>query len=297
MASEKFANRPTAEVAATYTSGETMLTVDDASPFPATGVFRIILGNAEGTIFRVDSIAGDVFTGIEEAFPGDTEIGDAVKIVASKLVAERFIQSPDSGTIHAPTGTDGASYVGPLNTVAPFNDSGFGWLNQGTATHAVVGGTSHLVIPQNSGQEIRGRVKTLPAKPVTITVLFDTIMESSASQAAMFGFRESATGKILVFRLEQSTVRVSNGTTTIDGDVYAKNWNGGRARDRIWLQAEADGTNVKFRFAWDGINFLEVLSEAETTHFTTEPDQVAILGYDQNNASFLHINTLSYKES
>lgn len=297
MASEKFANRPESTVAVAYTATDTSLEVDDASDFPSEGVFRVILGNPEGTIFRVDSVAGDVFTGAAEEFDADASIGATVNIVASKAVAERFVQSQDDGTLHAPTGTDGAAYVGPLNAVTPFDDTGFSWLNQGSSTHAVVGGTSHLVIPQNSGQAIRGRVKTLPAKPVTITVLFDTVMESSASQAAMFGFRESATGNILVFRLEQGTVRVSNGTTTIAGDVYAKNWNGGRAHDRLWLQIEADGTNVKFRFSWDGVNFLEILSETETTHFTTEPDQVAILGYDQNNSSFLHINTLSYKES
>lgn len=297
MASEKFANLAETTLGAGYTSGGSSITVASASGFPTSGVFRVRLGNTGKTIYRVDSVSGTTFTGGAEANDANANSGDTVTLVATKAVAERFVQSPDSGTLHAPTGASGASYVGPLNAVTPFDDTGFAWLNQGSATHSVVGGTSHLVVPQNSGQAIRGRVKTLPATPTIITVLFDTIMESSASQAAMFGFRESATGKILVFRMEQSTVRVSNGTTTIAGDVYAKNWNAGRAHHRTWLQIEADGTNVKFRFSWDGINYLEVLSESKTSHFTTAPDQVAILGYDQNNSSFLHINTLSYKES
>lgn len=296
MASEKFSNLAETTLASGYTSGGTSLSVTSASGFPTSGVFRVRLGNTGKTIWRVDSVSGTTFTGAAEANDANANSGDTVTNVATKAVAERFLQSPDSGTIHAPTGASGASYFGPVNAVTPFDDTGFSWLNQGSATFSVVGGTGHLVVPQNSGQAIRGRVKSITA-PVTITVLFDTIMESSASQAAMFGFRESGTGKILVFRMEQSTVRVSNGTTTISGDIYAKNWNNGRAHTRVWLQVEADGTNVKFRFSWDGVNYLEVLSETKGTHFTTAPDQVCFLGYDQNNSSFLHINILSYKES
>ncbi len=297
MSSEKFANLAETTLGADYTSGGSSITVASASGFPTTGVFRVRLGNASKTIYRVDSVSGTTFTGGAEANDGNATTGDTVVQVGTRGAMERFLQSPDSGAIAAPSGVSGGSYFGPVNSITPFDDTGFSWLNQGSATFSVVNGTAHLVVPQNSGQAIRGRVKSMSGSAQTFTVLFDTIMENSASQAAMFGFRESGTGKILVFRLEQATVRVSNGTTTIAGDIYAKNWNNGRAHSRIWLQVEYDTTNVKFRFSWDGVNYLEVLSETKGTHFTTAPDQVCFLGYDQNNSSFLHINLLSYKES
>lgn len=299
MTSEKFANRPAATVAVAYTATDTTLEVDDASAFPADGVFRVLLGNTEGTIFRVDSVAGDVFTGAAEAFDGNAAIGVEVRIVASKEVAERFIQSPDPGAPHAPGGAAGAEFYGPLYKLVPFDDTGWSWFNQGGASFVVTAGVGFLTVPVGTGQTIRGRAKSLPGVPYVCRFLVDTIMIRDPSQAAMWGFRESATDKFLVFRLEQGNVRVSNGVTsgTVTGDVYNKNWNDNRAHQRIWLEIEYDGTDVKFRFSWDGVNFLEVLSEAKATHFTTAPDQVCFMGYDQNSLSFLCLSTISMEET
>lgn len=299
MASEKFANLAETTLSAGYTAGAGSISVTSAAGFPTAGVFRVRLGNAGLTIFRVDSVSGTTFTGAAEANDANANNGDAVKIVASRAVAERMIQSPDAGSIHAPSGVSAADSYGPIYKTVPFVDSGYSWINQGTATIAVNGGVGFLTLPQTTGQTIRGRAKSLGGVPYTCVVQLDTIMENSASQAAMFGFRESGSAKFVCFRLEQATVRISNGVTsgTVAGDLYAKNWNNGRAHSRIWLKIEYDNTNVKFSFSWDGVNYIQVLSEAKAAHFTTAPDQVCFLGYDQNNSSFLCLCIMSMAET
>jgi hypothetical protein len=299
MASEKFANLAETTLSAGYTAGAGSISVTSAAGFPTVGDFRVRLGNAGKTILKVTSVSGTTFTATAEANDANASNGDTVVLVATRSVAERLIQSPDSGSIHAPSGVSAADSYGPIYKTVPFVDSGYSWINQGTSTIAVNGGVGFLTLPQTTGQTIRGRAKSLGAVPYTCVVMLDTIMESSASQAAMFGFRESGTAKFLCFRLEQSTVRVSNGVTsgTVAGDIYAKNWNNGRAHSRIWLKIEYDNTNVKFSFSWDGVNFIQVLSEAKATHFTTAPDQVCFLGYDQNNSSFLCLCIMSMAET
>ena len=299
MGAERFANRPATTVASGYTAASGTLVVDDSTDFPAAAPFHVLLGNTEGSVLRVDSMSGDTWTVTAEAFDANASIGATVKIVASKAVAERFVQSPDALGIHGLSGVAGADAYGPLHKIAPFVDSGWSWFNQGGATLAVVGGVAFLTVPQNSGQTIRGRAKSLGGVPYTAVFLVDTVMESSASQAAMWGFRESATAKFVAFRLEQSNIRVSDGTTsgTVNGDIYAKNWNNGRAHSRLWIKLEYNGTNVIFSFSFDGVNFVQVLSESKTAHFTTAPDQICFMGYDQNNSSFLCLSTLSLLET
>ena len=54
---------------------------------------------------------------------------------------------------------------------------------------------------------------------------------------------------------------------------------------------------MKFSFSFDGVNFIQVLSEAKATHFTAAPDEVCFMAYDQNNSSFLCLSTLSMVET
>ena len=108
MASEKAANLAETTLASGYTSGGASISVTSASGFPTTGTFRVRLGNASRTTYRVDSVSGTTFTGGAEANDANAASSDTVIQVASRQTFERLIQSPDTGAINAPSGVSGA---------------------------------------------------------------------------------------------------------------------------------------------------------------------------------------------
>lgn len=304
MTSEKFANRPAAEVAVAYTASDTTLEVDDASDFPAEGVFRVLLGNTDGTIFRVDSVAGDVFTGAAEAFDGNASIGATVQIVASRAVAERFLQAPDTGQIQAPSGISAADLYGPLYRLIPMDQSGWTDVNSPTAP-VQAGGLVGFSIANVSGEQMRARVVASPSTPYTFTTLMiPTMMLGDQSCLIGMAVRESATQKILVFGITakmQGTApfgtvirirRMTNPTTFASEPVLTTARMPGPP---VFLEFRDNGTNTRFRFSFDGVLWETALDEARGTFFTTAPDQVGIGGWNNNSgvtqtASFLGWN-------
>src|SRR5690242_1967894 len=134
MASEKFANLAETTLASSYTSGGSSIIVTDASLFPTSGIFRVALGNANKTIYRVDSVSGTTFTGGAEEFDGNAAGGDAVVLVGSKGSAERFLQAPTSAEVQAYSGALGVDRYGPMWKLTPMDQSGWAWQNQGSAS-------------------------------------------------------------------------------------------------------------------------------------------------------------------
>jgi len=62
MAPETFGNKVDTTVASGYTAGSGTLVVASATGMPATGNFRIRLGNVAGSILRVTARAGTTLT-------------------------------------------------------------------------------------------------------------------------------------------------------------------------------------------------------------------------------------------
>src|SRR5690348_7784839 len=134
MSAEVFANLAETTLGAGYTSGGSSITVASASGFPSTGVFRVRLGNAGKTIYRVDSVSGTTFTGGAEANDANATTGDTVVLVATKAVAERFVQSPESGAIDLISGAAGVDAYGPVWKIVRPDTLSWSWQNQGGAS-------------------------------------------------------------------------------------------------------------------------------------------------------------------
>lgn len=292
MPAERFTNRPAAEVAVGYTATDTTLEVDDASSFPATGVFRVILDNAEGTIFRVDSVAGDVFTGAAEEFDGDAAVGVGVKIVASRAVGERFTQSPESGFIVLPSGVNAADTYGPIWKLVDPGTPAWAWQNQGGASVVQANGLVFLTIPSQT-TNIRSRLISAVGTPWTITTMLRQRFTTTTSDRQFAGLvlRESGTGKLHTWYIQNSGniqhVKYTNNTTFSAVGAVNLAIPGALGTQWHWLRITDNGTNLLFLYSIDGVNFVQMGSEGRTVFMAGGPNQYGIFGnVDQSAVSF-----------
>ena len=296
MASEKFANLAETTLNASYTSGGTTLTVVSAAGFPTVGVFRVRLGNAGKTIWRVDSVSGVVFTGAAEANDANAAVADSVRIVASRAVAERWIQSQETTEIFAPSGLSAVDRYGPLYKVAYPVTADYSWQNQGTSTLDDQFGFTQLAIPSAS-TSVRSRLKTPPATPYKVDLLmkYNETQANSASKYAGLLFRESSTGKLAMFYILSTSnvcqlVYFTNDTTfssapsnfTLGGSVIG-------SLQPVWIRIRDDGTNLKFTASRDGKYYFTELSVSRTAHMAGAPNQIGFFAnVDAAAGAFAH---------
>ena len=280
MGAEKFANLAETTLASSYTSGGSSISVASAVGFPSAGPFRVRLGNGGKTIFRVDSVSGTTFTGAAEANDANAGSGDSVKIVATRAVAERFIQTPDAGEIQAYAGVSGADRYGPLWKLTPLDQSGWAWVNQGGAAVTQSGGVVLLTGPSNASDSFRIRKTSAPGTPYSVTALVRARYSSAAAnqQNAGICFRDG-TGKLYVWYVSSAgqvqAVKWTNETTF--SAVGAVNLSiVGIPGAWHWLRLTDDGTNLKFLLSLDGVHFKEYGSEGRTAFFGSGPTEYGI---------------------
>lgn len=284
MAPELFANLAESTLASPYTSGGTSITVVSAALFPSTGVFRIRLGNLGKTIWRVDSVAGAVFTGAAEAFDANALAGDTAKLVGTKAVAERFIQEPSTSEIAAYAGPAGARRWGPIWPLTPLDQSAWSWVNQSTAVITQAGGIVSIT-KNNEGENYSCRVHAIPASPYTITMAVRFFgLEENFNITGMV-LRESSSGKLFTWgprsEGERSNVnsRKQNSPTSHNSEPV----NRPISPPGLWFFRIVDNnTNLLFQYSADGKNFATFFTEARLTWLTSGADQVGIFMANYN---------------
>lgn len=295
MPAELFRNLAETTLASSYTSGGSSISVVSATGFPTAGVFRVRLGNAGKTIFRVDSVSGTTFTGAAEANDANASSGDSVKIVASRAVAERFLQSPEAGNIDAPSGISAADFYGPVWKLTPIVGADWAWRNQGSATVVDANGISFLACPGQT-QNMRARMKNISV--LTYTALLIPWLSNAASGEVGIGFLESGTGKWQVIRIaNDDTVFVSNWTA--DATISGNQATGpilGRSRWH-WLRVQFDNTNVIYSYSLDGVNFIQLRSDLKNAQFTTAPDKVVYFVNDRSTVNPCRVSIMSWSEA
>lgn len=299
MGAERFANLAETTVDSAYTATDTTLEVADASAFPSAGPFRVRIGNADKTLWRVDSVSGNVFTGAAEEFDGNASVGDTVVCVWTKGSAERLIQSPDSGDMVMPSGPLGADRYSAFGgfKVVPLDQSGWSWFNQGSAAVAQGGGVVRLFDASNTGgTNIRGRLRgSYPSPPFVLVAVVKPWFENAEYTGAFQA-------------LDSIGIAVSDGTKYKDFIASNFTWGTGHAPSvigvekmntvssagaevahslilppLIWLKLEDDNTNQIFSYSFDGINYVTLLSEARTTFLT--PSDIGIVMNHQTGAT------------
>lgn len=296
MASEKVANLAETTLASGYTSGGASITVTSATGFPTAGVFRVRLGNASRTTYRVDSVSGTTFTGGAEANDANAASSDTVVQIASRQTFERLLQSPETGAIHAPSGVSAADFYGPLWKMVPVIGADFAWVNQGTASVTDANGISYLSAP-TSTTNVRLRQKTQPATPFTITAAVIVNQSTANNSECGLMLRESATDKMVGLCLRDgisTSVQRYTNVTTIGVTVFSRT--DGRL-GRLWLRMTHDGTNIVSSFSLDGVNFYQVDTHAKTASFTTDSNQVGYFVCNRSSTVTIALSVFSWIET
>jgi len=292
MAAEKFANLAETTLSAGYTSGGGSISVTSAAGFPTTGVFRVRLGNTGKTVYRVDSVSGTTFTGGAEANDANANSGDSVKIVASKAVAERFVQSPDAGSIAAPAGVSGGDTYGPLWKLTDPGLPSWAWQNQGGASVTQANGLVLFSCPSQT-TNIRSRLISAVGTPWTITTMLRSRWTTTTADRQIAGLvlRESSSSKLHTWYFQNGGqlqhVKYTNDTTFNSVGVFNQTMVGDLGTQWHWLRITDNGTNLLFFYSIDGVNFAQMGSEGRTVHMAGGPNQYGIMvNVDQNAAAF-----------
>lgn len=223
---------------------------------------------------------------------GDWEVGLGTYSGSNTLTRTTVYNSSNSGSaVNLASGTKQVwidlpsskllASVGTFETV-PTN-TGFSWVNQGSATINTVDSGLTLYTPSSGSDSLRTRVMTAPGTPYQVVARFTIAPLATNFVGGGLCWRDSASGKI------QSWGHLYSGAVA----MASQNWNSATSfsANQIaaissapvpWWRLVDDGTNRKCDVSSDGVNWVTVGSFARTTFIT--PDQVGF---------FVNTNTVS----
>ncbi len=219
--------------------------------------------------------------------------------------------SPSSGDLDLYTNAaavvrySGSAWVpwGPLFALTdPALSAPTTWVNQGTATVSSTAGGIHLSTPAGSGDNLRLRVKTAPSTPYTITAAFLSLRPNINYASIGLAFRDSASGKVVVFADVHDTTtfgaitfvpqKYTNATTFSATYSPGLQYTPGPI---VWMQISDDGSNRICRVSADGQNWVDVHSVGRTDFLTA--DQVGFYVNSNNSSWPAALTLLSWKET
>jgi hypothetical protein len=202
----------------------------------------------------------------------------------------------DSGVNASGISPGGASYTGfgaNLPLTDPTNVS-FSWDNQGTAT--VAAGTRQIFLkgPLDAGDQVRGRTIAVPATPWSITIGFNCMVHQAFNSCGLY-----VTDGTKVFTLAESNPSNSNGASlifatdhTYGGAAIITTQGMQQTPPITYFKVRDDGTNMIWSWGIDGVNFVQILSEARTMRLTAT--QVGFYVDTHNSTWPAAINLLSW---
>lgn len=326
MTTEKFTNRATTTLNGAINNSTTSVVVTDASSFPSSGNFRILIDSEVMLVTAVSSNTFTVTRGVESTGAAshsnlvtvahvltagalDQYRSDNIQTGASSSLpaAEkdgRLYFSNDGPYVYRDNGSAWAAF-GPVSPMAPMVLGNFSWVNQHQATAVQQGGSVYFSSPGTPDNGLELFVKNIPIAPYRVTFGFIPILSlGTATCAPGICFYNSSNGKILSFALRQdsfNTVPVpthavdewTNTTTYAGVSPYFSQTAALYYGTVIYWQLQDDTTNWKFNVSNDGVNYITLFSTAHNTFLT--PDKIGFCYRNMGNPSGM--NVLHYKET
>lgn len=206
-----------------------------------------------------------------------------------------FYFERDTGSAWAPWG--------PIFAMTPPVDGDFAWINQGGASVDTTNGGIYLQGPATAPDSLRIREKAIAN--TTTGVLEIAFLPALADTAAGGGMglilRESGTAKVLIMRYNTNAngpaVFVTYGTGPTTLTTNSLNQAIQFPNTPVFQRVAISGTNYLFSISADGRHWIQVLSLAKTTPFTTAADR---WGFGVNAASgnfAIGMTLLSFSEA
>jgi hypothetical protein len=182
---------------------------------------------------------------------------------------------------------------GPIYPLTAPSNTGFSWVNQGSASLVTTNGGLVLVgSATGSGANLQGRVKSAPSVPYTITVCLNAVTFNKAFNSYGLWFRESGSGKIHVFDMICTTsgsgvvsgARVLRSSKYTNATTFSADYQVVSYYNEVhWLRIADDNTNRICSVSADGVNWTQVHSVTRTDFLTA--DEVGFFLSSENSAT------------
>jgi hypothetical protein len=181
------------------------------------------------------------------------------------------------------------------------SQTNFIWINQGSATISTTDGPAILTTPPpgSAGENLRLRVESITAEaptaaPYKVVIGFMPSLDSFDQTSCGIVFRESSTGKIIYFSIKYDTTAVSKSDLILSLDKYTsptvfdsnyKILTANQLRgSTVWFRITDTGTDLRWSYAPDSLNYTIFDERSRTDFFTTGPNQIGI-AVNSNNTS------------
>ena len=171
--------------------------------------------------------------------------------------------------------SDGILFYGPAYQFIKPIDANYSWVNQGTATETTQNGSITLIDGTNEANfNVHARVKAVPATPYHVIAAYTFYQGANANQLLGLGWRDSATGKMIIYGNFQLTVNqivafTCTNPTTFGGGTPI-NQTGFQFSGMFWLRIGDDGVNRTYDIGTDGQTWLNLLTEPTGTFLTAD---------------------------
>lgn len=192
-------------------------------------------------------------------------------------------------------------YYAPVQTLT--------WVNQGPAGVSTTDGPTVLTTPGNAGDSLRMRVENVSAEeptaaPYKLVVGFMPTLDSTDQTSCGVVFRESGTDKVIYFSIKYDTTVVSKSDFVISLDKYdnATTYNSTYKvisanplkGSTVWLRVTDTGTDLRWSYSPDGLNFTILDEHPIDDFFTTGPNQIGIAVNSNDAAASASMVLLSW---
>lgn len=166
------------------------------------------------------------------------------------------------------------------------------WVNQGTATATLLYGSCGLWAPASGGDNIRFVSQPVPSGAWTFEAKLRALRWVQVNYGSFgIALRESSTGKLETLSIGwNNSYGVSHdrytNVTTWNNTPTTRHTPNATLVTPIYLRVSRNGSNqLLYEYSYDRIQWWTITSAwAQTTWFTTAPDQVGVF-IDPNNAS------------
>jgi hypothetical protein len=293
---EQHINAGTTTLNGSISPSSTTITVTDGSVFPSTGNFRVIV---DYEIMVCTSRSGNTLTvvrGAEGTSATSHANGATINMVYTKGGFARLMQ--DNEPLWGYSNRKPLSKIVADDGETILTSSDFTWQNQGGASVVDDYGTIYMIVPKDSGENLRVKELTPSSPPYSYIAAMSfaaCATDSNGTPGFGLGFRESTSNKA-------SIIECRLGTTTptwcpkIDVQRYTNLslWHSIPSgtfplmlvnnEGLIWFKIENDNTNLKYYISGDGWTWIEFFSESKTAFFTSGPNRVFWFGRNVNNS-------------
>jgi hypothetical protein len=283
---EQFTNAAQTTLNGALDNSQTNVVVTSGAVFPSVGNFRVIV---ESEIMLATARSSNTLT-VVRGYEGTSAVSHADTLLITHILTADAVDRMAKDNVEL------WGYRPPLAKLVAddgstlLTSSDFGTDNASDVTLSDQVGTMLIRKANQSNSDSFGVLyRSAPSAPYSYIVALSAIAIPTGDGSLCrwgFGFRQNSSTKFLALTLASSrstnqhtgsllwSVTKANSPTSLASNLVDRRVC--HILDPSWIKLENDGTTLKF-FIGDGVNWIQVASEAKTTHFTTGPDQLALV--------------------